>query len=145
VDITPGVAISAATLTTKFKGVSCLPFLVTTGEFAGAFQRCLDDHSDAVTGTAGAEWTPNSDTLAYLRYNRGYKAFGFNAGSVTANPEAAPETVDDVEVGLKQSVGSALQYNVDAFYYNYMRSGSDRRLYRRHHRHGVPQRSEVGL
>ncbi|HEX4184163.1 MAG TPA: TonB-dependent receptor, partial [Caulobacteraceae bacterium] len=59
------------------------------------------------------------DTLAYVRYNRGYKAFGFNVGTITPSPEAAPETVDDVEIGLKQSLGRTFQYNLDFFYYNY--------------------------
>ena len=105
-----------AALTTPYKGVTCLPHLLANGEY----ERCLGDTSSATTGTAGIEWTPDHDTLAYIRYNRGYKAFGFNAGTITPNPEAAPETVDDVEVGLKQSIGRDFQYNVDVFRYNYM-------------------------
>ena len=35
----------------------------------------------ATTGTAGLEWTPNDDTLAFVKYTRGYKSGGFNAGS----------------------------------------------------------------
>ena len=103
-------------LNTPYKGVTCLPHLLANGQY----ERCLGDTSSATTGTAGIEWTPDHDTLAYIRYNRGYKAFGFNAGTMVPNPEAAPETVDDVEVGLKQSVTREFQYNVDFFYYNYM-------------------------
>jgi iron complex outermembrane receptor protein len=105
-----------APLGASYKGVSCLPHLLANGQY----ERCLSDTSSATTGTAGVEFTPNRDTLAYIRYNRGYKAFGFNAGAITPNPEALPETVDDVEVGLKQSVTHDFQYNLDFFYYNYM-------------------------
>jgi iron complex outermembrane receptor protein len=105
-----------AELTTPYKGVTCLPHLLANGQY----ERCLGDTSSATTGTAGIEFTPNRDTLAYIRYNRGYKAFGFNAGPMVPNPEAAPETVDDVEIGLKQSPTRDFQYNVDFFYYNYM-------------------------
>ena len=55
----------------------------------------------------------------YARYNRGYKAFAFNAGSVGLNPEAAPEFVNDYEVGLKKSISNNLQIDVDGFYYDY--------------------------
>jgi len=96
--------------------VTCLPQLQANGQY----QRCLGDSSSATTGTAGIEWSPDRDTLAYFRYNRGYKAFGFNAGVMDPNPEAAPELVDDYEIGFKQSIGRTFQYNVDAFYYNYM-------------------------
>ena len=47
----------------------------TSGKYAGDAMRKLADDSDAVTGTAAIEWTPDHDTLAYARYNRGYKAF----------------------------------------------------------------------
>ena len=39
--------------------------------------RNLGDHSSATTGTAGVQWEPDGDTMAYARYSRGYKAFGF--------------------------------------------------------------------
>jgi iron complex outermembrane receptor protein len=105
-----------APLNTSYKGVTCLPHLLANGQY----ERCLSDTSSATTGTAGVEFTPNRDTLAYIRYNRGYKAFGFNAGTMVPNPEAAPETVDDIEIGLKQSPTRDFQYNLDFFYYNYM-------------------------
>jgi iron complex outermembrane receptor protein len=103
-------------LNTSYKGVTCLPHLIPNGQY----ERCLGDTSSATTGTAGIEFTPDRNTLAYIRYNRGYKAFGLNAGTMVPNPEALPETVDDVEVGLKQSIGPTFQYNIDFFYYNYM-------------------------
>jgi iron complex outermembrane receptor protein len=99
--------------------VTCLPTLATTGQFAGDYTRCLGDTSSAVTGTAGVEWTPDTDTLVYGRYNRGYKAFGLNAGFTGAHAEALPEYVDDFEVGLKKTFNRTLVIDADAFYYNY--------------------------
>lgn len=94
---------------------------VTGGGFLpnGQFRRSLNGNSNAITGTAGVEWTPDSRTLAYARYNRGYKALGFNLGNISANPEAAPETLDDFEIGLKQSISRSFQYNVALFHYAY--------------------------
>ena len=114
VDVTP---ISVAT--GAYKGVTCAPFIAASGKFAGDAIRCLGDTSSAVSGTVGAQWTPDHDTLIYGRYNRGYKAFGLNAGYIGANPEAAPEFVDDFEVGVKKTFGRTLQINADAFYINY--------------------------
>jgi iron complex outermembrane recepter protein len=102
------------------KGICGLPVLQTSGPYAGAYTRCLSDHSEALTGTAGVEWTPDSETLAYLRYNRGYKAFAFNAGFISPNTEAAPEHVDDIEVGVKKTLfDHTLVIDADAFWYNY--------------------------
>ncbi len=101
------------------KGICSLPFLYTSGPFEGDWARCLSDKSSAVTGTAGIEWTPDADTLVYARYNRGYKAFGFNSGFVGSNPEAAAEYVNDYEVGVKKTFGRTLLIDADAFYYDY--------------------------
>jgi iron complex outermembrane receptor protein len=104
---------------TPIQGVTCAPSLQTSGKFAGDYARCLADHSSAPTGTGGIEWTPDHDTLVYVRYNRGYKAFGFNAGDLSASPYAKPETVDDVEGGFKKTFGHTLVIDADAFYYHY--------------------------
>jgi iron complex outermembrane receptor protein len=101
------------------KGVCSLPLLQTAGAFAGDYTRCLSDHSQAPTGTAGIEWTPNDDTLVYARYNRGYKAFAFNAGFISANTEAAPEHVNDYEIGYKGTFGRNFTLDANAFYYDY--------------------------
>ncbi len=114
VDVTP-----LLTSATPARGVTCATTLQTTGRFAGDVQRCLGDHSDALTGTAGIEWTPDHDTLVYARYNRGYKAFGLNAGVISKTPEALPEHVDDFEGGIKRTFGRTLTIDLDGFYYNY--------------------------
>jgi len=114
-DITPALISFAPA-----PGVTCPTTLVTAGRFAGDYQRCLGDTSHAITGTAGIEWTPDPSTLVYARYNRGYKAFGLNAGVISANPEAPPEHVDDYEVGFKKTFGHTFTLDADAFYYNYL-------------------------
>ena len=101
------------------KGIASAVSFPTTGKYAGDAIRKLADSSDAVTGTAAIEWTPDHDTLAYARYNRGYKAFALNAGFVGANPEAAPESVNDYELGLKKTINHNIQIDVAAFYYDY--------------------------
>jgi len=85
----------------------------------GQAQRTLDDHWDAVTGTAGVSWTPATDILGYAKYSRGYKAGGFNSGLNAPDPETASETVDAFEVGYKETFGKTFQANVATFYYNY--------------------------
>ncbi len=100
-------------------GVCGLPVLQTAGPFAGDYTRCLSDHSQALTGTAGIEWNPNDNTLIYARYNRGYKAFAFYAGYTGTNPEAKPEHVDDIEIGYKSTINDRVTIDADAFYYNY--------------------------
>ena len=102
------------------KGVTSPVTFATTGKYAGDAMRKLGDSSDAVTGTAAIEWTPDHDTLAYARYNRGYKALALNAGFIGANPEAAPESVNDYELGVKKTLfDHRLQLDVAAFYYDY--------------------------
>lgn len=119
VDVTPAL-ISLAPVGSA-RGISCDPSLVTdpNNKYYGAWTRCLADSSSAVTGTFGVSWTPDDQTLVYARYNRGYKAFGFAAGSIVSQPEAAPEYVNDFELGLKKTWNHNLQVNLDGFYYDY--------------------------
>ncbi|CAN5637676.1 TonB-dependent receptor [soil metagenome] len=85
----------------------------------GIRRRGLYDTWDAVTGTLGLEWQPDTSTLAYAKYSRGYKAGGFNSGTITAFPETDAEHVDAYELGLKKDWSGSLQTNVSAFYYDY--------------------------
>jgi iron complex outermembrane receptor protein len=113
-DITPLLVSYAAG-----KGVKSAVSFPTTGTWAGDAVRQLGDTSSAVTGTFGVEWTPDPESLYYARYNRGYKAFALNAGYVGANPEAAPEHVNDYEIGFKKTFAKVFQLDADAFYYDY--------------------------
>jgi iron complex outermembrane receptor protein len=85
----------------------------------GFVHRQLKNHWDAVTGTAGLDWKPDADTLAYGKYTRGYKAGGFNAGSLQVYPTTDSETIDAFEVGLKKTFGGRFQANASLFYYDY--------------------------
>ena len=117
---TPAVDItSLLTSTAPGKGIASAVTSPTTGKYAGDAVRKLADQSSAPTGTAALEWTPDRDTLAYARYSRGYKAFAFNAGYVGPNPEAAPEFVNDYEVGIKKTINHNIQIDINGFYYDY--------------------------
>jgi iron complex outermembrane receptor protein len=85
----------------------------------GFWYRGLGATWSAVTGTAGVEWTPDSESLVYAKYSRGYKAGGFNTGAIVAAPETQPEYIDAYEIGGKRDFGSQFQANVAFFYYNY--------------------------
>lgn len=85
----------------------------------GRYRRNLRDGSNAVTGTAGFEWTPDRRTLVYGKYSRGYKAFGFNSVVATAFspfPYSNPEQMDALEVGLKKDWTRRFQTNITGFY-----------------------------
>ena len=86
----------------------------------GDFIRHLEIDSHAITGTAGLEWTPREGAFAYLKYSRGYKDAGINAGSgFAANPYTKPEYVDAFEIGSKLTLARTLQLNSSVFYYKY--------------------------
>ncbi len=85
----------------------------------GLKHRTLKNTWRATTGTAGFDWTPDRQTLAYAKYTRGYKAGGFNASGLVAFPTTRPEFINAYELGVKKSVGHKLQANASAFYYDY--------------------------
>ena len=85
----------------------------------GMAQRDIGDTFGATTGTAGLEWTPDNTTLGYLRYSRGYKAGGFNAGNLSEYPETKPEFVNSYEAGIKKSFGRDLVVDAAIYYYDF--------------------------
>lgn len=88
----------------------------------GFASREYDANWSAVTGTAGVEWTPQEDTLAYGKYSRGYRSGGFNVGIFTVlapTPLTNKESVDSFEVGLKKSLGDWLTANIALYHYGY--------------------------
>lgn len=115
--LTPALDITAASI--SYAPAPGVASPVTISPTTGQAQRGLSDHWSATTGTAGIEWTPDARTLAFLRYSRGYKSGGFNAGGISALPETRPEHVDAVELGYKRTLTSRLQANAAAFYYAY--------------------------
>jgi iron complex outermembrane receptor protein len=102
-------------LCTKYPGVRGVPYLEANGDWA----RDLGANWHSPTGTLGLEWTPDPNTLAYLKYSRGYKSGGFNASTISASPESLPEHLDAIELGGKEVFNRTFQVNGALFYYNY--------------------------
>jgi iron complex outermembrane receptor protein len=92
---------------------------VTTDPATGIARRGLSGEWNATTGAVGLEWTPDSDTLAFIKVSRGYKSGGFNAGGITPLPQTNPEYVDAFELGYKRNFGSRLQVNAALYSYKY--------------------------
>jgi iron complex outermembrane receptor protein len=87
----------------------------------GMAHRTYDQSWSATTGTVGVQWEPDSDTMAYARYSRGYKAGGFRLGIDTVlggSPQTDAEFADSFEIGLKKNF-SNLQTNMALFHYQY--------------------------
>ena len=63
----------------------------------------VDTDDDSVSGLATLGWKPAEDVLLYATYSRGAKSQGLNLTNLPAgvDPVVRPETVDNVEVGLK--------------------------------------------
>jgi len=91
------------------------------------------DH--AVSGTLGLEYRPSDQAMAYLTYNRGFKAGGVNIdangagtrannpaevpGGIPLSPEYQPETIDAFELGAKlRYFGGRARTNIAVFYYD---------------------------
>jgi iron complex outermembrane receptor protein len=88
----------------------------------GFATRYYDADWQAVTGTAGIEWTPDSDTLAYFKYSRGYKSGGYNIGIFTVLsffPYTAAEHVDSFELGYKKTWFRTFTTDIALFDYSY--------------------------
>jgi iron complex outermembrane receptor protein len=115
-DLTPSTIYGSPTACVPYPGVTRACSLNTT---TGIVSRGLGGDFSATTGTAGLEWTPTSDILAYARYSRGYKSGGFNAGTIAPDPEVASEHVNSYEIGYKQTFGRNLVIDADLYYYDF--------------------------
>jgi len=99
-----------------FFGNPAVPFSFY-GENATAH---LEGKWNATTGTAGLEWSPSEDMLAYGKYTRGYKSGGFNAGAMAGDDGYTdPEFINAYELGLKQTFAQRLTANFSLFFYDY--------------------------
>lgn len=79
---------------------------------------------EEVTGVLGVDWTPDSDTLVYGKYNRGYKPGGLGCAAVNCTLVVTPftdkELVDAFELGFKRTWSDwDLTTNATLFYYDY--------------------------
>ena len=77
-----------------------------------------------LTYDASLNYQVNSDVLVYLAGRRGYRAGGFNTTPVNVTQTAPfqPETVDDVELGLKSQFHAGampVRFNAAAFHSKY--------------------------
>lgn len=105
-------------------GASCInafggkiPGCTVTGPASRAFTGSWD----GVSGTVGLEWQPDPDTLAYVKYSRGYKSGGFQLGEgLNPGPVLPAETLDDYELGLKKTIDKVFTLDTSLYYYNYL-------------------------
>jgi iron complex outermembrane recepter protein len=88
---------------------------VLLGQGQGTFKK--------FTPKIGLDYRPNSDTMIYASWSRGFRSGGFSprAGTaITAGVAYEPETVDSYEIGTKLDLfDRKLQFNVAAFYSKY--------------------------
>ena len=75
------------------------------------------------TPKIGLDWRPNSTTMLYTSWSRGYRSGGFSpraATAATASTPFQPETVDAYELGAKLDLfNRKLQFNVAGFISDY--------------------------
>ena len=92
----------------------------------------LRTSNNALSGTLGLQYRPNSDTMVYFTYNRGFKAGGvnldvnaggvpgsvvFGSAGIAQSPIYSPETIDGFELGTKIDwMNGQARTNVAAFY-----------------------------
>lgn len=82
-------------------------------------QRTQNADFSATTYTVGLDYQVNPQTLVYIASRKGYKSGGFNASVANGSSSSfAPETVKDVELGIKADfhIGAAAA-RVNADYY----------------------------
>jgi len=83
-------------------GVLVDPGNVSRSQFAAVGSG--DASFSKFTPKVGIDYRPNSDTMLYASWSRGYRSGGFSpraATAATASTPFQPETVDSYEVGLK--------------------------------------------
>lgn len=85
----------------------------------GLNERFINDGWHGWGGTANLTWQPNDDTLAYIKYSKGYKAGGIVLSSMNAQPLLAPESLNSYEAGYKFSPSRVVTVNLSAYYYDY--------------------------
>lgn len=92
---------------------------LVTDPVTGLANRHLKNSWEAVSGTAGLQWQPSAGSNYFIRYSRGYKSGGFNAGGVSQFPQTDKELLDAVELGTKQTFADQLLLNATAYVYAY--------------------------
>lgn len=85
---------------------------------------CVTDttlNTSAPTWTIDAEYSPNEDVMAYLKYSRGYRAGVINPNVQAPFDILKPEKVDTFEAGIKTSFRGSVHGTLSAaaFYNNF--------------------------
>jgi iron complex outermembrane recepter protein len=76
-------------------------------------------HFDKATYRAALDHHFSDDTMVYASWNTGFKAGGFNTGSI-GDPSYGPESLTAYEVGIKSDLlERRLSVDLSGFYYNY--------------------------
>lgn len=117
-----GSRLPALDFTTSVASVSPAPgavSAVTIDPATGFASRLLAHEWEAVTGVAGVQWQPTDNSNYFLKYSRGYKSGGFNAGGISQFPLTGQELLDAFEIGAKRTFGDEFQLNATAFLYAY--------------------------
>lgn len=114
---TPALDITASQ--TSFAPAPGVSKVASIDPATGIAHRDLSGNWNALTGTAAVEWQVAEDQLAFLRFSRGYKAGGFNAGGMSALPQTGSEHVNAYEAGFKGTFGSQVRFNLAGFFYDY--------------------------
>jgi iron complex outermembrane recepter protein len=79
-----------------------------------------ESRSNRPTYHAGIDWSATSQTLAYVKYDTGYKAGGFNSNGLQASTQYGPETAANYELGVKQwLLNHSVEVKGAAFYEDY--------------------------
>src|SRR5262249_32755321 len=94
----------------------------TVNPVTGDRERELFGKWHALSGLAGINYTPNTDTLFYLRFARGYRPGGFGsttAGFLPLNPYTDKERLNSYEAGTKFTLWSKLQMDISLYRYDY--------------------------
>jgi iron complex outermembrane recepter protein len=79
-----------------------------------------ESRSNRATYHAGIDWTPTNDTLAYVKYDTGYKAGGFNSNGLAPSTPYGPETAANYEIGVKEWLFEhSVELKGATFYENY--------------------------
>ncbi|WP_300394219.1 TonB-dependent receptor [Henriciella sp.] len=116
-NLTPALDLTSSTVSNSdAPGVASL---VTIDPVTGLAQRDLSGEWDAVSGTAAIQWQPDASSNYFLRYSRGYKSGGFNAGGISQFPQTNEELLDAIEIGAKKSFSETFQLNATAYLYAY--------------------------
>lgn len=99
--------------------------LLTPGSgYPAGVPAALKASFEAFTGRIGIDWKPElswtDSTLVYAFASRGYKGGGLNPVTPDVGATFAPEYVNALEIGTKNTLlNGALSLNASAFYYDY--------------------------